>query len=167
MTYSIRKATAGDRAAILALVREAFGDGEDEVRLVENVWARPEYLPDLELVAERDRAIIGHVLLHTGYVEGRPVAALAPLCVHPKEQARGIGTGLMTEAIIRTNSQGHPLIVLLGHPDFYERLGFKPARGFGIKTDIKLRPGPDPFLALPLESYDPSIRGMFRYCWDH
>ena len=166
MIYSIRQATSRDRPAILTVVRAAFGDGEEEVRLVENVWAGPEYLPDLELVAERDGAIIGHVLLHTGYIEGRPGAALAPLCVHPKEQGKGIGTGLMKEAITRTNSQGHPLIVLLGHPEFYERLGFKPARGFGIKTDIKLRPGPDPFLALPLENYDPSIRGLFRYCWD-
>ena len=166
MTYSIREASAGDRPAILAVVRAAFGDGEEEVRLVENVWARPEYLPDLELVAERDGVIIGHVLLHTGYVEGRPVAALAPLCVHPKEQRKGIGTGLMNESITRANSQGHPLIVLLGHPEVYERLRFKPARGVGIITDIKLRPGPDPFLVLPLDKYDPSIRGMFRYCWD-
>lgn len=166
MTYRIRRATAGDRAAILIVVRAAFDDGEEEVRLVENIWARPEYLPDLELVAERDAAIIGHVLLHSGYVEGKPVAALAPLCVHPEEQRQGIGTGLMNEAITRTKSQGHPLIVLLGHPEFYERLGFKPARELGIKTDIKLRPGPDPFLALPLENYDPMIRGMFRYCWD-
>ncbi|MBW3589460.1 MAG: N-acetyltransferase [Actinobacteria bacterium] len=166
MNYSIRQATAGDRPSILSVVRAAFSDGEEEVRLVENVWARPEYLADLELVAERDGAIIGHVLLHRGYVEDRSVAALAPLCVHPKEQGKGIGTGLLNEAITRTNSQGHPLIVLLGHPEFYERLGFKPASGLGINTDIKLRPGPDPFLALPLEDYDPSIRGMFRYCWD-
>lgn len=161
----VRRRTPEDRLAVLDVVRAAFG-GDEEVRLVERVWAAPEYLPELDLVAEIDEKVVGHVLHSTGYVEGRPVVALAPLAVLPEHQGKGVGTALMEEALRRADDGRHPLIVLLGHPSFYVRFGFGPARRLGIETDMQLIPGPDPFLARRLSAYDPSYRGMFRYCWD-
>jgi putative acetyltransferase len=55
---------------------------------------------------------------------------------------------------------GEPVVVLLGHTDYYPRFGFEPAR-LGIEA-------PDPawgthFQARPLSTYDPSVRGPFAY----
>ena len=161
----IRTATLDDRPAILDVVRAAFGR-EDEVALVERIWTLDEYVPDLDLVALVDGTVVGHVLHSTGYVGEHRLLGLAPLAVHPDHQRDGIGTTLLREAIARANAAGHTAIVLLGHPDYYARVGFRPARELGIASAIDLPSDPDPFMALPLDAYDPAIRGTFRYAWD-
>jgi len=172
----IRTAMAGDRSAIRAVVRAAFDD-DGPVDLIERVWAAAEYLPDLDLVAEEGGAVVGHVLHHTGYVVDRSparggladrfaVVALTPLAVAPDQQRRGIGTALVREGIARANAAGHPVIQVLGHPDYYPRFGFVGARSIGITPNIPLSTEPDPFMALRLDAYDESIKGEFRYCWE-
>ncbi len=54
-----------------------------------------------------------------------------------------------------------PIVVLLGHVDYYPRFGFRPAAELGITP-------PDPqwgkhFMARPLSTYDPTLRGPFAY----
>src|SRR5467141_2133504 len=122
----IRTATPADRSAIREAVRAAFGE-DGPVELVERVWQSPEYLPDLDLVAEENGTVVGHVLHHTGYVVDRSparggladrwaVVALTPLAVAPDHQRRGVGGSLVREGIARANAAGHPLIQVLGHP---------------------------------------------------
>src|SRR5215211_7552251 len=77
---SVRTARSTDRERVLTIVREAFDqdrDPREEVELVEQVWSLPAYLPDLELVAEREGKVVGHVLHSRGDLDGRAVAALA------------------------------------------------------------------------------------------
>lgn len=164
-TITLRTAGPGDRPAILEVVRAAF-ENDEEVELVRTIWTAPEYLVDLEIVAERAGRIVGHVLHSTGYIGTRELVALAPLAVHPDHQRRGIGSALMNEAIARADRHGHPAVVLLGNPAFYGRFGFEPARDLGILTDMHLPVDPDPFLARPLSHYAPDIRGTFRYFWE-
>lgn len=164
-TITLRTAEPEDRPAILEVVRAAF-DNDEEVELVQSIWAAPEYLADLEIVAEHEGRILGHVLHSTGYIGTHQLVALAPLAVHPDHQLRGIGSALMKEAIARADREGHPAIVLLGNPAFYGRFGFEPARSLGIHTDMDIPAEPDPFLARPLTHYSPDIRGAFRYAWE-
>lgn len=71
----------------------------------------------------------------------------------------------MKEAIERAEVAGHPMIVLLGHTDYYPRFGFEPAMALGLTWND--RPPPFPALqALKLSNYDPTIRGRFRYAWE-
>jgi putative acetyltransferase len=54
-----------------------------------------------------------------------------------------------------------PVVVLLGHTDYYPRFGFEPASSYGIEP-------PDTawgehFQARPLSTYDTSMRGAFAY----
>lgn len=164
-TITLRIAERDDRPAILDVVLAAF-DNDDEVELVRTIWAAPEYLSDLEIVAEHEGRVVGHVLHSTGYIGTHELVALAPLAVHPDHQGRGVGSALVNEAIARADRGGHPAIVLLGGPAFYERFGFQPARNFGILNDMDLPVEPDPFLARPLSHYSPDIRGTFRYAWE-
>jgi len=53
-------------------------------------------------------------------------------------------------------------VLVLGHPWYYPRFGFRPASELGIAP-------PDPairdevFMALPLGAYDPAIRGRVEF----
>jgi predicted N-acetyltransferase YhbS len=170
MAITLRTATAADRIAIVEVERAAFGR-DDEAELVARIWALPEYLPHLDLVAVDDGdAVVGHVLHSIGYVRRddarHDVVALAPLAVAPAHQRRGIGGALVHEAIERASRAGYAAIVLTGHPTYYPRFGFVPARSVGIAPNKDLPADPDPFLVRLLGAYDAEIRGVFRYCWE-
>jgi putative acetyltransferase len=67
----------------------------------------------------------------------------------------------MHAVLAAADALDEPVVVLLGHTDYYPRFGFQPATDFGIDP-------PDPawgahFQARPLSSYDSSIRGPFAY----
>lgn len=157
----IRLTELADCPSVLAVVGAAMR--EQEKALVKQIWKSPEYLPELDLVAE-DEGVVGHILHSIAHIDDRDVVALGPVGVVPARQRQGIGTALVEEALRRADEAGFPLIVLLGHPSYYPRFGFVPARSIGIEPPIEIKPGPDPFMAKPLSSYDPSYRGQFRYC---
>ncbi|NJM41885.1 MAG: hypothetical protein HC853_14585 [Anaerolineae bacterium] len=48
-------------------------------------------------------------------------------------QRRGIGTQLIQHSFEACKALGHDLIFLLGHPTYYPRLGFKPAKPLGVR----------------------------------
>jgi len=53
-----------------------------------------------------------------------PALLLGPLAIHPERQNRGIGLALMRETLARAAAQGHALVVLVGDPPYYARVGF-------------------------------------------
>src|SRR3954471_5526866 len=95
----VRQATAADADAIDELIAAAFSGGEAELEIVRAIRALGIALPGLELVAEDDGAVIGHVLLSAGDLDGRRVPAIAPLSVRPERQRTGVGGTLMAEAL--------------------------------------------------------------------
>ena len=58
---------------------------------------------------------------------------LAPLCVHPEFQNRGIGSALMERGLAECERAGARVVVLLGHPGYYPRFGFSPAGRKGLR----------------------------------
>jgi putative acetyltransferase len=50
--------------------------------------------------------------------------SLAPLSVAPRYQRRGIGTALVNEGLRICRDSGHQIVVVLGDPAFYARVGF-------------------------------------------
>ena len=82
----------------------------------------------LELVAERDGDVRGHVLFSRLRVvrEGRdlPAVALAPVAVDPDHQREGIGTELVREGHLRLMAEHETLSVVLGDPTYYGRFGY-------------------------------------------
>lgn len=161
----LRTTEPEDSKAVLTLIRAAFDPGDAEVEIVEKIWRSEAHLPDLDLVALVDGEVVGHILHSTAKVADRAVIALAPLAVAPAHQKQGIGTALTEEAIRRADAAGHPMIVLLGHPEYYPRLGFVEAMSLGLTYQD--RPGPfAPFMARVMKAYDPTIRGEFRFAWE-
>ncbi|MFN3650539.1 MAG: GNAT family N-acetyltransferase [Armatimonadota bacterium] len=121
----IRVESAADKSQIRELHRLAFG-GEAEGRLVDAL--REGGYTRLSLVAEAAGEIVGHLLFSrlpirtpAGTVEA---LALAPVAVRPDYQRQGIGSRLIREGLRRCREQGHRIVVVLGHPEYYPRFGF-------------------------------------------
>ena len=51
----------------------------------------------------------------------------------PAVQRRGVGSALMAAATSLAVARAVPALVLLGHPSYYPRFGFEPARGVGLE----------------------------------
>lgn len=165
----IRRESPADTAAIAAVHRSAFAamapsaSAEPvEVALVAALRDSPAWIPALSFVAEADGAVVGHICLTRGAVEGRAALALGPIGVRTDVQAKGAGSALMHAAIGAADALDEPLVVLLGHVDYYPRFGFVSAAELGILPDVAEWAG-EHFMARTLTAYSADLRGEFRY----
>lgn len=130
------------RLAVEALHRLAFG-GSLEAAVVSLIRQSPQFIPDLSLVARRGDEILGHVLFSRVQVRTDagtliPVVLLAPLAVQPQWAGVGIGSALVRTGLERLNGLGEDLVVVRGHPNYYQRLGFQPAEQEGLHAPSPL-----------------------------
>lgn len=139
---SIRPERPGDEAAIYEVNRLAF-NGEAEPKLVDAIRASDGFIPELSLVAEQAGRIVGHVLFSRAAIRTKagaiPVLVLAPIAVLPELQNRGIGSKLIEAGLERARELGEQIVVLVGHPWYYPRFGFRPARPLGIDYPTSIR----------------------------
>lgn len=123
--FDIRPVREQDRSQIDGVIAAAF-NGNDEVALVRKLVADNDVV--LELVAEADGAIVGHILFSRLWVAQAdrrlPAVALAPLAVLPDYQRAGIGCALIEEAHQLLVQQGETLSIVLGEPAYYGRFGY-------------------------------------------
>ena len=162
-TVAIREERLADCAAIRALNLAAFGRPA-EGALVDALRVNGGVL--LSLVATRGERIVGHILytpvsiLHD---EKETVGAgLGPMAVLPELQRTGVGSRLLRAGNEQLKKRGFPFIVVLGHPDYYPRFGFRPASANGIRCSWNV-PN-EAFMMLSLdESRTEAIAGLARY----
>jgi putative acetyltransferase len=169
---TIRSAQPDDAPGILAVVGDAFAyggtrDACEELDIVRGTWAARPGHPLIELVADEDGTVVGHLQAAPGRLDGREstVAGVAPVCVAPAHQGKGIGSALVRELIRLAEARAWPLLVLLGEPAFYGRFGFEPAGPLGL-TYAPVGAGNPHFQARPLPGYTAALRGVFGYCWE-
>lgn len=128
----IRAATPADAGAIDAVIRAAFAGTESgyqgEAELVRAITADGDTL--VSLVAERDCAVVGHVLFSRMDVVADGIklsaAGLAPVSVRADQQGQGIGSQLIRSGIEELRRQGVVISFVLGHADYYPRFGYAP-----------------------------------------
>ncbi|MBS4195056.1 GNAT family N-acetyltransferase [Lederbergia citri] len=134
---NIRTETFKDYKAVYDLNYVAFGMREDESKLVERIRESEGFISELSIVAEENSEIVGHILLSKASVvhgdESTEVIVLAPVSVKPGHQKIGIGSMLINEGLKRVRELGYGLVLLIGHPSYYPKFGFKPARQFGLE----------------------------------
>ncbi len=159
----IRREAEVDHAAIAEVTAAAFGK-QDEARLVEAIRASDEFVPELSLVAEEDGRIVGHIMFSYSALDGSDtrLLQLSPLSVAPDRQREGIGSALTRKALRLADARGEPLVLVLGHPAYYPRFGFRPASTLGLQAPNPEWPD-EAFMAVPLSGYDPSLRGVVTF----
>mgnify|MGYP003619323447 CR=1 FL=1 len=142
-----------DLAAIREVNRLAFGR-EAEGKLVDALRQAGAVI--CSLVAEAaDGTIAGHVLFSPVTLDKdgdiMPLAGLGPVAVRPAYQRQGIGDALIRAGLALCRNAGYEAAVVLGHPGYYPRFGFRPSRPLGIRWEhdapeeafmvMELRPG--------------------------
>jgi len=162
---SVRPERPEDRPAIFDVNRQAFAQ-ENEARLVEALRESSAFIPELSLVALEGSRIVGHILFTRITVrdesEAHEALALAPMAVLPEFQKRGIGSALVRRGLDEARGLGHRAVIVVGHPDYYPRFGFAPARALGINPPFEVPS--EAFLALELLPGALSgIRGVVKY----
>jgi len=135
LKFDILEETAQDQAGIRSVHRLAF-QRDDEADVVDRL--RENCPVFISLVAKIGEDVLGHILFTPARLiqnQGWSIKGLglAPLAVLPEYQGQGIGTGLCIEGLTRAALGDYPFVVVLGHPAYYPKFGFKPASTYGIR----------------------------------
>ncbi len=163
----IRAERPGDSAAIRTVNEAAFG-GPIEAQIVDDIRGTDRWIDGGSIVAETAAgSIVGHLLLSEGDLVAadgafiRRIWMVGPVAVLPDHQRQGVGSALMNACIAYATERGQPVLVLLGHANYYPRFGFGPARSIGIEAP---RPWGDPnWMALRLPAWDQSLQGVAHF----
>jgi putative acetyltransferase len=145
----IRPERGDDHAAVHALNVSAF-ESPIEAALVDRL--RHQADPVVSLVAEVDGVVVGHIMFTPVTLPNHQhlrMMGLAPMAVAPTEQGRGIGSALVRSGLACCTRMGFGAVVVLGHPGYYPRFGFKPGAGFGLSCEYDAPP--EAFMAVELQ----------------
>jgi predicted N-acetyltransferase YhbS len=160
-SWTTRAETDADIPAVHAVHLAAFGRPE-EADLVEALRADADWIDGLSIVATgEDGTVVGHALLTRCHVDSTPALCLAPVAVLPDRQKTGVGAAAVRAALRAATSTGERFVVVLGHPEYYPRFGFRRASLYGIRLTIDV---PDEALmALALDPAHPLPSGTVHY----
>jgi putative acetyltransferase len=133
---SIRRETPNDIPAIRQVNELAF-EGKAEAELVDALRESGE--PLISMVAEADGQVVGHILFSPVTIqseaESYEAAGLGPMAVLPGWQGQGVGSKLVQRGLEECRGVGYQSVIVLGHPWFYPRFGFRPSVEWGIRWE--------------------------------
>lgn len=137
--FTIRRETPEDINSIRYINEMAFGQRE-EAELIDKLRNRDALT--LSLVAVQEGQIVGHISFSPVTVESDCSSfeeiSLATMAVIPEYQRSGIGLQLVRVGLEECCRLGHEIVVVLGHPDYYPRFGFVPAKPNGIDCEFEV-----------------------------
>ncbi len=137
---------------VIRKINELAFSGRAEADLIESLRKSDSFIPELSLVAVQKGEVIGHILFSLITIKSKEkvisALALAPMAVHPEFQNKGVGSKLVYRGLEDCKRLGHKIVVVIGHPEYYPRFGFLPARDKGLEVAF---PVPDEaFMVLEL-----------------
>ncbi|MEI2317301.1 GNAT family N-acetyltransferase [Bacillus paramobilis] len=147
-----------------AFLHEEFSD-KTEHELVKRIRECDAFVPELSIVAV-DEEIVGHIMLSKITIEKGATSveslALAPVSVARGHQKKGIGGKLIRAALEKAIELGYGSVVVLGHPEYYPKFGFKKASEWNIKAPFEV---PDEvFMVIELsENALQGVEGIVQY----
>jgi len=147
-----------------AFLHEEFSD-KKEHELVKRIRECDAFVPELSIVAV-DEAIVGHIMLSKIKIEqdgtSEESLALAPVSVARGHQKKGIGGKLIVAALEKAKELGYGSVVVLGHPEYYPKFGFKKASEWNIKAPFEVPE--EVFMVIELtENALESVEGVVQY----
>ncbi len=159
----VRTETPADFDAIRVVHTEAFAPSPVEAKLVDDLRAEGALVADLCLVATEGERVIGHIAYSSATLDpsGHEILVLAPMAVLPERQRQHVGAQLIGQSMRRAALTDFPLVSVLGHPEYYPRFGFGPARPLGIDPPFDVPD--DAWMARKLPRYTSEARGTVTY----
>lgn len=153
----IRLETPDDYLESERLTREAFWNvyrpGCLEHYVLHSFRGKEDFVPELDLVMEKDGRLIGHIMfvrakLLTDGGEEIPLMTFGPISISPEYQRRGYGKRLLDYALERARSMGCGAVCMEGNIDFYGKSGFVTASERGIHYYAEPRDATVPYFLL-------------------
>lgn len=138
---NIRNETQADRQAVEDVTRRAFyniyAPGCTEHYLVHVMRDHPDFIPELDFVAELDGRVIGNVMYTRATLTDeagavKDILTFGPVSIAPEHQRRGYGKQLLEHSFRRAAELGWDVIVIFGSPANYVGRGFKSCRRFNV-----------------------------------
>lgn len=134
---TVRDERADDVIPIRRVIERAFGQPL-EADLVDAL-RRGDALT-VSMVAESEGEVVGHIAFSPVTIRASDAVheglGLAPLAVLPGQQRCGIGKALVYAGLDACRARGHRIVVVVGDPAYYQRLGFATAGEFGLECSI-------------------------------
>ncbi|MCM3693568.1 GNAT family N-acetyltransferase [Neobacillus niacini] len=132
----------------------SYSDGVVEKALVREIREKQYYIPQLDLVAEKNGEIIGHCILSKLPISNQcesEVLMLSPVSVAINMQRQGVGKFMLQEGIKLATDRGYKGIIVEGDFRYYRRFGFRTSTEFGIYASKKnLPPSKEYLMAMEL-----------------
>lgn len=165
LTVNIRQERPDETQWVVELTERAFkslsfSKGKEGL-LVSNLHKSNSFIPELSLVAEVEGKVVGHILFSPLVIDNGQQQfhslVLAPVSVLPEFQNKGIGSLLIRAGHQNAKELGYESVILVGHPEYYPRFGYRPCSAWNIKSPIDL-PSDDVFMAMELS--EGSLQGV-------
>jgi len=124
------------------LIREAFWNvyrpGCLEHYVIHRLRDDPAFVPELDLVMEKDGRLIGQTMYMRSVIkadEGNdvPIMTMGPICIVPELQRQGYGKLLLDCSLQKAAELGCGAVCFEGNIGFYGKSGFRHASEYGIR----------------------------------
>ena len=166
----VRNETKDDWRAVENLIRESFWNvyrpGCMEHYVMHRFRSDPAFVPERELVLEKDGRIIGQVMyvraaLETDAGGKLPIMVFGPICIAPEYKRQGYGKYLLDASLEKAKAMNAGGIVIEGNIAFYGKSGFVVAKTKGVRYADD--PEADYLLCRELTAgYFDGVSGVFR-----
>lgn len=139
---TIRREEEKEYRAVEELVRASFWNvyrpGCLEHFVLHQLRNDPAFVPELDLVMEKDGVLIGQNMFMRAAIhadDGRriPILTMGPICIAPEWKRKGYGKLLLDESLKRAAELGCGAVCFEGNIAFYGKSGFSYASRFGIR----------------------------------
>ncbi|MFD2211627.1 GNAT family N-acetyltransferase [Virgibacillus halophilus] len=172
MKFVIRQERESDYKLTEKVVKIAFASADqsdhNEHKLVSRIRQSDVFIPELSLVAinKDTNEILGHILLSKVLIvngnQKTGSLALAPVSVLPNYQNKGVGRALILRALEKAGELGFRSVIVLGHPEYYPKFGFRKSSLWQIKAPFEVPE--EALMAIELQkgSLD-NVSGVIQY----
>ena len=175
MSVAISAMAPQETEAVVALMHRCFESADARLieALLRDLFTHPAGIDGAGIVAKDGEQIVGFVMLSVGLLDtferNIRIGVLGPLGVDPEHQRQGIARALVQALVEAAEIRNLPVVFLEGDPAFYSRVGFEPAKKYGMrKPSIRI---PDAaFQCRPLSTYESWMCGTEVYpepFWTH
>ena len=156
-SYLIRQERPEDYKETENLTREAFWNvyrpGCTEHYILHCFRDREDFVPELDLVLEKDGRIIGHIMYVRSKIQADdgqeiPVMTFGPVSIAPEWQRKGYGKLLLDASMEKAKAMGVKALCIEGNIAFYGKSGFVLAGARGISEKPEDRETISPYFLL-------------------
>lgn len=140
----IRNERETDFRTVEEITRRAFYNlyipGCVEHYLVHIMRQHPDFIPQLDFVAELDGRVIGNIMYTKATLSGdsgqkKEILTFEPVCIQPEYQRKGYGKQLMEYSFEQAGKLSYDTIVIFGNPGNYVSRGFKSCCKYNVSLE--------------------------------